>query len=101
GGGDGVGPDASGAGDQSPGSGNRRAAGCDRAGRSDFLHVSQPCRAARAGGALWRSAEGTAMKALALTAVCALLLYGCESTPLPQLSASDVPSAFEQAREAS
>jgi outer membrane protein, multidrug efflux system len=41
------------------------------------------------------------MKALASTAACALLLYGCESTPLPQLPAGDVPPAFEQAREAS
>ena len=35
-------------------------------------------------------------KGLASTAVCALLLYGCESTPVPQLSPQDVPAGFEQ-----
>ncbi|HEY4276129.1 MAG TPA: efflux transporter outer membrane subunit [Rhizomicrobium sp.] len=36
------------------------------------------------------------MKRLASTAVAALLLYGCESTPVPLLPPGDVPSAFEQ-----
>jgi NodT family efflux transporter outer membrane factor (OMF) lipoprotein len=41
------------------------------------------------------------MRILASTAVAALLLYGCESTPVPQLSPHDVPPAFEQSGGAS
>ena len=40
------------------------------------------------------------MRTLASIAACALLLSGCESTPLPGLPAGDVPAAFEQVEAA-
>lgn len=37
------------------------------------------------------------MKAKVGATICVLLLYGCESTPVPQPAAGDVPASFEQA----